>query len=128
MSRGLVDTSVFIAEEVGRRLDRTSVPANVTVSMITVGELRSGVLAADDIDTRAARLRTLDLALSLDPLVVDEAVASAWALLRTRLELGGRRMGVNDSWIAATALAHGLPIVTQDDDYDVVDELTIIKV
>jgi predicted nucleic acid-binding protein len=27
-------------------------------------------------------------------------------------------MPVNDSWIAATAIAHGIPVLTQDDDYD----------
>lgn len=36
-------------------------------------------------------------------------------------------MAVNDLWIAATALAHGLPVVTQDDD-DVVDGLRVIKI
>ena len=40
----------------------------------------------------------------------------------------GRRLPGNDSWIAATALALGVPIVTQDDDYDVVDDLEVIKV
>jgi predicted nucleic acid-binding protein len=28
---------------------------------------------------------------------------------------------VNDLWIAATALAHGLPVVTQDDDFSPVE-------
>lgn len=30
----------------------------------------------------------------------------------------GRRMPLNDSWIAATALAHAIPVVSQDEDYD----------
>ena len=40
----------------------------------------------------------------------------------------GLRMPVNDSWIAATALSLDVAIVTQDDDYDVVPDLAIIKV
>jgi len=36
-------------------------------------------------------------------------------------------MPINDSWIAATALAHDLAVLTQDADYDVVPELRIIK-
>lgn len=38
-----------------------------------------------------------------------------------------RRPAVNDSWIAATALAHGLPVVTQDDDYVDVPGLEVIR-
>ena len=34
---------------------------------------------------------------------------------------------LNDSWIAATALAHGLPVATQDDDYDQVPGLQVVK-
>ena len=38
-------------------------------------------------------------------------------------------MPVNDSWIAATAIALGLPVVTQDDDYSVaIPELEVIRV
>lgn len=40
----------------------------------------------------------------------------------------GQRMQVNDSWIAATALALGVPVVTQGDDYVDVDGLDVIKV
>ena len=37
-------------------------------------------------------------------------------------------MPVNDSWIAATAMALAVPIVTQDDDYVELDELPVIRV
>jgi predicted nucleic acid-binding protein len=37
-------------------------------------------------------------------------------------------MPVNDSWIAATALAHGVPVVTQDDDYVELDGLPVVRV
>jgi predicted nucleic acid-binding protein len=36
-------------------------------------------------------------------------------------------MPLNDSWIAATALAHSIPVVTQDADYDDVPGLEIIR-
>jgi predicted nucleic acid-binding protein len=44
-------------------------------------------------------------------------VAAAWARLRVHLAEAGRRLNVNDLWIAATAVAHGLPVITQDDDF-----------
>ena len=87
-----------------------------------------GVLSAPDPETGATRLRTLIAALEADPLVVDEAVADAWAALRAQLRERGRRMPLNDSWIAATAIAHGLPLVTQDRDYTTVPGLTVITI
>ena len=128
MSRGLADTSVFIARESGRRLDETSMPDELAVSIVTVGELRAGVLAADDVRVRERRLTTLTAALELDPVPVDDDVAAQWARLRVLLRDMGRRMPVNDSWIAATAMALQVPVVAQDDDYVELDGLSVIRV
>lgn len=128
MSRGLADTSIFIARESGRALDEAKVPGVLAVSIITIGELRSGVLLAPDGASRSSRLASLTSALRLGALPVDEDVADAWADLRTRLVGAGKRMAVNDAWIAATALAHGLPVVTQDADYVGVEGLDVIRV
>ena len=128
MSQGLADTSVFIARESGRRLDETSMPDELAVSIVTVGELRAGVLAADDVRVRERRLTTLTVALELDPVPVDVDVAAQWARLRVLLREMGRRMPVNDSWIAATAMALQVPVVAQDDDYVELDGLSVIRV
>jgi hypothetical protein len=66
--------------------------------------------------------------LALDPVPVDEDVAAAWALLRVALRDAGRRMAVNDSWIAATAIALQVPLVTQDEDLVDVPGVRIILV
>ncbi|HEY3023318.1 MAG TPA: PIN domain-containing protein, partial [Actinomycetota bacterium] len=100
----------------------------VAVSVITVGELRLGVLAASDGPTRARRLETLSRAEGLEPLPIDTAVAHAWAALRLALRDGGKRMPLNDSWIAATAIANRIPVVSQDDDYDEVPGLQVIRI
>ena len=96
--------------------------------MITIGELRLGVLAAADSATRARRLTTLLRAEALDPLPVDAPVAQAWATLRLALRDRGQRMPLNDSWIAATAIARRIPLVSQDDDYAGAPGLTVIRV
>ena len=128
MTRGLADTTVFVAVETDRPLRREALPTEIAVSVITIGELRAGVLAADDVETRNRRLATLTEALALEPVPIDDAVAEAWATLRVRLRDLGLRMPVNDSWIAATALALGVPVVTQDDDYVAVPGLDVIHV
>ncbi len=128
MSDGLLDTSVFIASETGRPLRSEVLPDRLLVSVITIGELRAGVLAANDVDARDRRLATLTEALAFDPLPIDDRVAEAWARLRVTLRDIGKRMPVNDSWIAATAIAWRMPIVTQDGDFESIAGLDIIRV
>ena len=122
----LADTSLFIAQEQNRPL-LSRPPDRVSVSVITVGELRLGVLAAQDGPTRARRLRTLSAAESLDPLPIDSGVAGAWAALRLALRDAGRTMPINDSWIAATAIANDLAVASQDGDYDGIPGLRVIR-
>jgi predicted nucleic acid-binding protein len=128
VSDGLADTTVFIAHESGRPLRAEALPDRLAISVITIGELRAGVLAAVDLETRDRRLSTLTAALALEPVAVDERVADAWARLRVTLRDLGLRMPVNDSWIAATAISLGVPVVTRDDDYVEVPGLAVIHV
>jgi len=126
--RALADTSLFIARESGRPLAQIELPDELAISVITLGELRAGVLTAADVATRAVRLATLTEALTVDVVEIDQAVAEMWARLRVMLRNGGFRMPVNDSWIAATAMALQVPVVTQDDDYVEVSGLSVIRV
>ena len=128
LSRGIADTSVFIASETGRPILEASLPDELAVSVITIGELRAGVLAAADERARDQRLATLTAALSLGPVPIDEDVAAAWSLLRLRLRDHGLAMGVNDSWIAATAISLGVALVTQDHEIQAIDDLSVIRV
>jgi predicted nucleic acid-binding protein len=128
VERGLLDTSVFIASESGRELDEASLPEEGAISPITVAELHVGVLAAADVDTRARRLATLEAVADVETLPIDNSVAAAWALLRIHLAESKRRLNVNDLWIAATALAHDLPVVTQDDDFDPIEGISGLEI
>ena len=77
---------------------------------------------------RDRRLSTVAVALALRPIPIDDDVAAAWARLRLTLRGEGLRMPVNDSWIAATAMAHDVAIVTGDDDFPSLDLFTVIRV
>lgn len=70
----------------------------------------------------------LTAALRMDPVPVDETVAAEWPRLRVLLRDNGQRMPVNDSWIAATAMALGIPVVTQDNDFPRVEGLEVSRV
>ena len=117
----LLDTSVLIALEVGRRLDTAAIPEQTAVSVVTLAELHAGVLAATDTATRSRRLATLDAASIVEPLPVTVEAARRWAMLRVRLAEEGRRAKVNHLWIAAVAAANGLDVVTQDTGFDAIE-------
>jgi len=122
----LADTSIFIARESGRSV-AAEPPSDVAVSVVTIAELRLGVLMASDSDARQRRLSTLEVALLLEAIPVDDRVGGAWAGLVARLRETGKRMPINDSWLAATALAYDMPIVTQDADFLDVPGLSVIR-
>ncbi len=127
----MLDTSVFVAIEQGRPLRRQAIPESGAISIVTKAELRAGILAAKDIATRDRRLDTLDAVANIVVLPVDEQVARAWAQMRAYLSAAERRVNINDMWIAATAAAHEIPVLTQDGDFDAlsgVAGLTVIPV
>jgi len=128
VAKGLLDTSVFIAAESGRPIHVELLPDASVVCAITVGELHAGVLAATDLDVRARRLATLETIADIEVLTIDAEVAAVWARLRVHLAERRRRINVNDLWIAATATAHGLPIVSQDDDFAPLDGVAGVSV
>jgi predicted nucleic acid-binding protein len=115
---GLLDTSIFIAREDQRPLGE--LPERVAVSVVTIGELQLGVLAAVDDDARARRAETLSVARGADPIPISEAVMVSWARLAADCRSAGvqRTIKLTDALIAATAVEHGLRVVTQDSDYE----------
>jgi predicted nucleic acid-binding protein len=131
-SSGLLDTSVFIARETKRPIGE--LPDHVAVSVVTIGELQLGVLSAPDSVSRARRADTLALARTADPIPISESVMVSWARLVVDCRAAGihRTVKLTDALIAATAIEHGLAVVTQDDDYDRIaaahSALRVIKV
>jgi predicted nucleic acid-binding protein len=78
------------------------------------------VLAAGDADVRARRAGTLALARSAEPLPVTEATMSVFAHVVHGCRVTGAPPTVLDAVIAATAVQHGLPVYTQDADFQLI--------
>ena len=117
--RGLLDTSVFIAAEQGRELESERLPDEAAISVVTLAELELGVHLVASERVRGQRLRTLRaIQATYVALPVDENVASAFAELVATARQAGVRPKVQDAWIAATARARGVPVYTQDADFD----------
>lgn len=73
--RALADTSVFIGIEATRFDPDRFAGYEWGVSVVTLGELRLGVLQASGPEAAARRLSTYQLAQRFEPLGIDEAVS-----------------------------------------------------
>jgi len=128
VTTAILDTSLFVALEQGRPLDRP-LPDRVSVSVVTLAELELGVLVARDPETRALRLATLTrVREETAGLPADKRVASAYARLAAGELEAGRKPRVHDTWIAATALAHGAEVWTQDGDFTSFAAVDVVRV
>lgn len=109
--RGLLDTSVLIAE------DAANLPDEAAISVASLAELHFGIHLAKDDRTRALRLRRLtEIESRFAPLPIDEAVARAYGELAQQTVRVGRKIRprVMDLLIAATAHVHHLPLYTRN--------------
>src|SRR4029077_663785 len=118
---------VFIPREQERPLG--DLPEEVAVSVGTLAELRHRALAQNANEQMARRLSVLEAARQIaKPLVVDEPVGDELPRLRVGLEAVGRAMKVMDAWVAATAMAYGAAVCTQDADFDAAVEAGLLDV
>ncbi len=125
--KGLLDTSIFVAREQQRALG--ALPDDNAVSVITIGELRLGVLMTDDPADRARRLATVvEVERALEVIPVDEKVVREFARLVAEARRAGLRPATTDALIAATAAAHGLTIYTQDADFRHFPSIDVVMV
>ncbi len=123
MNLGLLDTSVVIALAQG---EPVAMPDASAISIVTLCELHHGVLAADDA-RRPARLATLVLAeTEFRALTLDARAVPHYGRIMSAARREGRRPGMNDVLIAATAAGHGLPIYTRDRDFVGLDGVEVV--
>jgi toxin FitB len=113
LTRLLLDTSVVIAGAEAVKLNRGDTGA---ISVITIGELRAGVLLAGDPDTHAIRqARLAAVRETFEPLPVDEPVAEHYGEILAAARAQKRTSKATDLLIIATAAATGRALVTLDD-------------
>lgn len=127
----LIDTSVLVnAERRGQSLEETVGGDERTISVITASELLHGVHRAVDSGIRARRKAFVEHLLgTLSPLPITTAIARMHAEIWAQLEQAGGSVGAHDLWIAATALAHGFPVVTaNEDEFGRVPGLAVVAV
>lgn len=95
----------------------------IAISVLTIGELRKGVEKLAHSRRRANLEQWLSAELiprfANRVLAIDVAVANRWGVLVATNEVKGRVLPTIDSLVAATALVHGMKLVTRnEDDFD----------
>jgi predicted nucleic acid-binding protein len=111
----LIDTDLLIDLEHGSAATDGLLGAeDCAISVITVSELLHGVLRASGA-TRARRGAFVEhLLAGLQAIPISEPVARVHAEIWSQLAERGEPIGAHDLWIAATAVAHGLGLVTRN--------------
>jgi tRNA(fMet)-specific endonuclease VapC len=129
-TRGLLDTSTVIL--LARLSPEALLPEEAMISAITLAELSVGPLVATLEEDRAARQSHLQQAESdFDPIPFDDAAARAFGRVAASLRTSGRKPAARayDALIAATAIAHSLPLYTcNPSDFTGIAELQVVAV
>ena len=106
-------------------LFRGFIGQRVAISAITYGEVYEGLLANPVIAPR--RVQFDGFMAGVELLVVDAGVARRYAELRSDLRPRGLLIPDNDIWIAATALAHDLTLVSRDQQFCRIPDLRLYR-
>ena len=110
--RGLLDTSVVVALS---QVAAEQLPDEPLIGAVTLAELSLGPLVASDPAEAARRQLVLQqVEADFEPLPFDASCARAFGLVAASLRASNRKVRPRalDALIAATALAHGLPLFT----------------
>lgn len=126
---GLLDTNVVIDLAT---VDPDNLPAVPTISAITLAELSLGPhVSSDRTVTRQRQLVLQQAEADFDPLPFDDSCARHFGIVAAAMRASGRKSRARafDALIAATALAHQVPLYTRNEkDFREIPDLEIVPV
>lgn len=126
-ARGLLDTSTVIL--LGQLGYPEQFPAECLISTVTLAELSVGPAVASTEEESADRLIHLQQAeADFEAVPFDASAARSFTRVATAMRRAGRKPAARayDALIAATALAHDLPLYTcNPDDFREIDGLSV---
>jgi predicted nucleic acid-binding protein len=127
MNSLLVDTSAYSAFMRGNAIVVQEIQtANVLyISPIVLGELHSGFAAGSRQEQNEATLQEFLDSPRVQTMTIDEETSLFYATIYAGLRQAGTPIPTNDLWIAASAMQHGLVVLTQDSHFEHVAQIIV---
>jgi tRNA(fMet)-specific endonuclease VapC len=115
-----LDTNAYseYARGDARRLQVIQAASLVYVPLFTLAELKVGFLGGRQFRRNEAQLQRFLQSPRVRLLLPDEGTATHFAYLDHQLRSQGTPIPVNDLWIAALVVQHGLILCTSDSHFD----------
>ena len=119
MTRLLLDTSAYSAlmRKHASVVALVESAETLCLNPIVSGELKAGFILGTKREQNERALRAFLESPRVSVLPIDDETADRWAMITASLKKAGTPMASNDIWIVATAMQHGLPILTTDRDF-----------
>lgn len=127
MSRILLDTSAYSGILRGDpQLARAMQEADeIAINAIVLGELRAGFLRGRHRERNEKELAELLSSPRARVLGLDEETADRYAVIVNSLRSAGNPIPTNDVWIAASAMQHGLRVLTADQHFRKIPQIVV---
>lgn len=127
MNRILLDTSAYSALMRGdvRILEAVREADEMCVTPVILGELHAGFLAGSRRKANEAMLREFLDSPRARVIPMDEGTSERYAVILHALRQAGTPIPTNDLWIAASAMQHGLKVLTTDAHFKKVQQIVL---
>ena len=101
---------------------------DILISQIVIGELRAGFAAGNRREINEQLLQKFLDSPSVRTVSLTDATTKQFAEIYLKLRKAGTPIGTNDMWIAAISLEYDVPLLTTDNDFASIPDLTIVKI
>jgi predicted nucleic acid-binding protein len=127
VTRVLLDTSAYSAFLREHAAVKGAVQGadELYLNVVVVGELLAGFRSGARVRKNEEELREFLSSPRVRLLSLDRETAVRYALVLHALRVAGTPIPTNDVWIAATAMQHGLSILTTDEHYLKVNQVLV---
>lgn len=128
MNGKILDTNVVIDlfREDEATVSKVKAISKVYLPVIVLGELLYGAKISDRVHYQTAKVNSLAQKTQL--LDCDKETASFYSSVKAQLKKAGTPIPENDIWIAALAMQHELPLITNDRHFDKIQAIQKEKI